>query len=228
MEQESKPIWNFLVSDIYMKWFLRACGLILTVFLVVAVIQAIQGKQVKIFGFEINTSIEQKEKDIRSNQDTSKPISPETRLSLPQTSSPQAKKIANSQEKKIAKKDSIPPSVSGDNSHNVGRDNNGINGNVTINQGFEQRHVTKQYAETILKRINDTLQAYGLTKDYPIKFGSTLGSDESFQFTKEVIMFLRSEGFSNIDNGISPTMGNSSLRVLKENDNLFVDVGQRH
>lgn len=104
--------------------------------------------------------------------------------------------------------------------------NSGIVGDVTVNNGMAQRHLTEDYKKMLLKRITDTLNANGLTKNVSIKFGSTMGSNEAFEFTKEVMNYLNSVGFTNISNGVGASL-NNDLLVVYIDKVLHIDVGMK-
>lgn len=121
----------------------------------------------------------------------------------------------------------VQSTVTGDNNKTVVGNNSGIVGDVTINNGSPQRHLTEQYANMIIKRLEDTLKANNLSSNVLIEFGSTMGSDESLVFTNEVANFLFSKGYTNISHNVGPTLGNSSLRILYNDKKIFIDVGQK-
>lgn len=123
----------------------------------------------------------------------------------------------------------VQSTVTGDNNKTVVGNNSGIVGDVTVNNGMPQRRLTREYANMVYKRLMDTLRVNSLSKTIRIRFGSTMGSDESFQFSNEVANFLNANGFTNISDTIGPTVGNNELRILyiKNQNEIFIDVGMR-
>lgn len=206
-------------NDPFMKWAFRIVISILIVVLFVILFKMLSGRYVNIFGLEVN----------KKNADTmyvQKPIIVPTaepeKENIKKPASPQVVYVPLPSKNTNNKQKDTTPKITAKNV-NTGT-NSGIVGDVTVNNGRPVRALTEEYKRRFLNRLSDTLKAHGLSKDVSIRFGSTMGSDESFEFTKIVIGFLRSIGFSNIDNNVSPTI-NANLIISFDGNRVFIDVG---
>jgi hypothetical protein len=218
LHQESNA--QTILKDPVLRWIVR---LGIVALLVVLLTKMLFGRYVNIFGLEVN----------KKNIDTVKidrPVYRDTRTTKIVYQPVEASKIVTPKTKSTsAKKDTLKgieqTNTNGNNQVNqVNGTNNGINGNVTVNNGYPQRHINDAYTKILVKRLTDTLNAHGLSKNVSIDFGSTIGSNEAFEFTKEVAEYLRSIGFSNISRQVYPSFNGSLLIVYSENK-IHIDVG---
>lgn len=231
MAQNSSPHWiSELFKDRFIKIVIKFFLSALTLFVVFILCKALFGYHVSILGFDINSPIP-KTDTFFVNTMTNKEI----KKSSDSTTVPQKQHISPHYltlpiQNKFSNKDTLQrvhATVTGNDNKTVIGNNNGILGNVTINNGLSQRHVTPQYATMFLNRLADTIKANNLNKNVLVHFGSTMGSDESITFTNEICNLLIANGYTNLDRNVGPTMGNNELRVLYLEGKIFIDVGMK-
>jgi len=226
MATTNKHWFPELLKDKYVKLVFKILLTAIAIFILFFIGRSMLGYNVKFFGIDTNPE-KPKNDTIREVRYVEVPKIKDSPIVLQPT-----KKLAASYPVviKTVSKDSMPKvqsTVTGDNNKTVVGNNSGIVGDVTINNGSPQRHLTEGYAKMIIKRLEDTLKANNLGKNVLIRFGSTMGSDESLVFTNEVANFLYDKGYTNISNNVGPTMGNNTLRILYLNNEIFIDVGRK-
>jgi hypothetical protein len=220
-----------LLKDKFVKIAFKVILSLAILFLIYIVGKAIFGYPVKIFGFEVNSPISKTDTIFKkdSNNTPNRKIT-DTPVVTQKYNPSKIVLVAPTVKGKPIPKDTVSKvqsTVTGDNNKTVVGNNSGIVGDVTINNGNDQRHLTTQYATMFIKRFEDTLRAHNLTKLIPIEFGFTMGSDESLAFTNEVANFLYDRGYTNISHNVGPTMGNNTLRILYLDGHIFIDVGMK-
>ncbi len=203
-----------MLEDKFVKGVFKIIITAIAIFILFLITKSLLGYNVKIFGIETNPGI-LKSDTIKEFIYTNTPkINDKKALNLKQSKHAFPLNEVNSKKEKNDTLPKVQSSVIGNNNKTVVGNNNGIIGDITINNGSQQRYMTHDYGNMLLKRLQDTLKAHNLNNNVRIQFGYTMGSDESRSFTNEVANFLYLQGYKNISTWLNPTMSNSSLRIL--------------
>lgn len=103
--------------------------------------------------------------------------------------------------------------VTGNNNNIVNGVNNGIVGDVTINNAPPPRMLSLKDANKILEKVTSLIEENNLGESTPVSFFLEEGNQESLNYADQIANFLNNNGFPNINRHANISIGGYSEEV---------------